>query len=821
MAFGLGNTFGRLGASGKRGTSTPAGPPSIGGVVIGSAGTGTFSGYTLAGGTDFANSLSADLIRPDNPYGNYANNFSDRDRRRTSSTSVFSMADQYWTGWQDANDGVPVSSFSDMMTVSSSVITVKARRATVSEKALLGVRDNTSAPITYVTGGDANGTSSKRPMVAACPAMAACYGSTGDRIIAVRWRYNGGGIPIGTITNPISAIWTLNVRGGSEVGDDASNGGTNNWNDEIDYMESYTGTPPGIATLNRAAGLSSTSGGYGVKTNGTWQRLLITLTNASGVFSTLDDDGVTVLGTPATLTNSSGNQTQTYYDMFGAFITTLNFDETTWVGKELSIDVDYFQVWVPTGQAALRPLVGNATPIVIDFGSSSSYVIPSQASLWGGAVTTEYIRFESAYDTNGPGRLSDDLNPSTFFRDILPTGVTYNSGTRTLTLSPAFASQPGMIVGYVYPSKSGVGYVEPHKIAVYVKPKVTIPAITAPTPGSPYTFTFPSRATLRYWDNGNCPHGSHSGLTLVSGPGWLSYDPVTMTLSGNCPGGFTPTTVTFRCTNGLGHFNEVTVPFPNTQPAYQSWSGPGLFDASDAATVATSGSVVTSFTNKKGGGNLSPVGTSAANITYVAAAQNGLNAVRVVRDVSSVAAVPALKASSSAAVSQAFQGDDQPFTLLIAFKPTDTNTSFPWSASQTTDTGNINFKQVSIVRRDAAASDIRRTMTTAAGQVSQTFGSGDASGTGRVMAVKFSGKLVTLWDNSTTKALNGVSLNVGDMGTALSFYLFAAESSGVVVPTRQATQGNMDFYECVIHTAYLPDAEIQQAITDMKTKWGL
>lgn len=248
-------------------------------------------------------------------------------------------------------------------------------------------------------------------------------------------------------------------------------------------------------------------------------------------------------------------------------------------------------------------------------------------------------------------------------------------------------------------------------------------------------------------------------------------------------------------------------------PAYYSWTGPGWFDASEAASVAAFG------TNKRvGGGNLTQGGTG-ANITVAAAAQNGLNAIRVVRDISSFTSAPRMVASALSTISTMFQGNDKPFTVILAFKPTDTNTGFIWTASD--NVGNsVDSQIIGYARRSATAPGIRRQLLNSTAN-DVTWGSGQASGTARVVAFKHSGTAVTVWDNSaTTKAVNGTAQNTDPFNTSLEFMLFASEFNNGEGNYYQVGC-NMDFYEIVVEDTAKSDADIQQAITDMAAKWGI
>lgn len=544
--------------------------PSIGGVTIGTNGTGSLAGYRLAGGQDFGSALADMLVRPGNPYGTMANNFSQRDRRLTSTTSVGCLADAYSTGWNDANDGVAISSYADILAVAGSKLTVKSRKATLPERALQGVRTNSSGPAyTY------------RPMTWADLTFLADFAYSGERILEFRWRAN---IPAGVRRNVSGAnagiaFWELVANGGSEAQ-------ANGENDLYEYHLSATGG----ATI---FGSASPGGAYGTLEDGSWQLTRVTFLTATIVVEAFSDSG-TLLGSRS-FNNSAGQTAKIWYFLAGVLNVTISqansapFNESLWDNQEVTMDMDYVRVWTPLASTQLVPLVANADALSMDVGATATLVLPSQATLWGGAASTELIKFAHAYDTNGPGRASE-YSSSLDFADTLPVGVTYNSGTRTLSFASTFSTQPGVIHGYVYGKNADTGFMRPYKFVVYVKPKIAVPALPTPVPGSPYSYTIP-RGSPRNWDCGNCPNGAHSGLTLVPNAAysWLSFDPITLILSGNCPGDYnTSTQWTFACTNGAGISSQQAV-LPGAAPFLsQTFTG-------------TPGTAITSLTPTTGG----------------------------------------------------------------------------------------------------------------------------------------------------------------------------------------------------------------------------
>lgn len=250
--------------------------------------------------------------------------------------------------------------------------------------------------------------------------------------------------------------------------------------------------------------------------------------------------------------------------------------------------------------------------------------------------------------------------------------------------------------------------------------------------------------------------------------------------------------------------------------AYESWSGPGWFDASDASTITTSGGNITAMLNKvSGGGDLTAAGT-AGRLVVSAAAQNGLDAISVTRDISGFTTAPRLGAGTSSALSQLGQGSDKPFTMICAYKPTDANTGYIWSWSASLSASE---QQSALVRRAATACSYRRLIT--APGVDANFGTGQVSGGSRIVAISFTGTTASIWDTSTTAAVSGAASDEATFSNAVAFYLFAARSADVSLQKWAQTQCNMLFFEARIADSAKSDADVQQAISDFATKWGI
>lgn len=263
----------------------------------------------------------------------------------------------------------------------------------------------------------------------------------------------------------------------------------------------------------------------------------------------------------------------------------------------------------------------------------------------------------------------------------------------------------------------------------------------------------------------------------------------------------------------------LTVP-PVEGGDYTTWAGPGWFDASDPAFVAKNASNhVNSVSNKRlTGGDLS-IGGTQSNMFVVADAQNGLQAIRVI---ASPNYNPSrLVASPTAPISTMFQGEDKPWTVIMAFKPTDTGTGHMWAAA-TTLGSTAEHQAITHMRRNATPPSIRAQSTTAT-VVDRPFGVSQPANTARVVAFRSNGTAVTVWDNNTSiKLLDNVGLDVGAMRDDVAFMMFtsrARASDGVVNWTNY--QASFDFYEMVVDDTARTDAEIGAAMAAIGAKWGI
>lgn len=478
---------------------------------------------------------------------------------------------------------------------------------------------------------------------------------------------------------------------------------------------------------------------------------------------------------------------------------TSSFDIADWPA---AVEFDWWRAWVPQTASRGNENLEVLPAVMTTPGGSWSATLPSVSTLYGGAAGLEQVT--GAFDNfDAPGM------PTRNSTTKLPTSMAVNLTSRAITgtVPTTEGGAMGVFVTYAYndgsPAKRTL-------LPYYVAPAIqSLPPSWTTTEGQPVNINIPFEA----FHSGNLgPHTYNvtaPGLT-VTGNGTSNVQ-ITGTPTSN-------TEITISATNTQSQTTTVTrtvslqqVPVPGESTPYAQWTGPGWFDMSDTATTTLSGSNITSVANKRAsGGNLVADGTP-ANVVVSPSPQNGRQALRINRIANAGINTPRLQAPGTSPVSTVFQGNDSPYTVIMAYRPLDANTGFVWSA-----TAGVNIETdqtIALVRRTTNAS-IRRKATTS-NDVS--WGTGQAANVPRVVAIRYTGQAVTVWDNSLTKTLTDSPQNEDAMTVALQFTLGAAASN---TEGFAGVQCSADYYEVVVDSTR-SDADIQQAIADIAAKWNI
>lgn len=750
-------------------------PPGIliGGVAIGDVGTGFYNGYTLSWGDEFN---AFDLVHAGNPKGRFFTTraYGPGPRGTVGASSWLATqydTDPYHMGNNDSNRGVAVG-FNNM-SLSNSVINLQARDATLEEQAHMDLVRNEVTSMLHTAG------------------SCIYYISTDPIIVEARIKYSAkAGNPAGWHTD----FWTLST--GPIYSPDVGN-------DEWDFeTNSQKGQFKHIIWTNGSYVDTVVTDNIDIFDNN-FHKLTYILRNGSTCLLYIDD---VLVGTRTADANSK-NRPQcilfTSHIFNGAFAGE-TYNASAWNADPdgATMSIDWVRVWRTTGTLHLKPLVV-IDDLNVSYTGIGSLVLPSATALWGDASVTEYVQI-IPHEAGDPG-VSTTSSIMQF-----PSTVTYNSGTRTVSVDfSAGIWNTGRLHGVVYAYKTNGSISEPARFTINRGPLITTTNITANI-NQPYSRDL-------YID---CVCGSllPKVITVTNLPAGLNFSTSTGLLTG------TPTasgTFTIQVVNSVGQSSIKDIVFTAgiTPPAYASWTGPGWFDSSDNTKVTFNGSQVTGMINKRsGGGNLMASG-NIANLTLISGAQNGRDIVRVVRDISGPTTPPRFFADpTNSNLSTMFQGDDKAYTVITVYKPTDANTGYIWSASDTVDS--TDSQQIALIRRNDTASSVRRMLSTSTPN-DASWGSGQASGTVRVVAVKHTGTTISVWDNSTTKVVDALSQNTTTFNTELVFRMFVSETNWSSDPLIAGTQCSLDFCEILIESSAKSDADIVQAIQDLATKWGI
>lgn len=746
---------------------------SVGGVVVGSAGaTGTiYDGYTLSWGDDFD---QLDILAPARPRGRWWTTRTYLYGARGSDTLLGTMydTDPLMTGHNDSNRGVPVG-FNNM-SLSGSALHLQARKAAASEQAHMSSARNEVAAMIAGPGA-----------INWFPAAA----GSGDIIYEARIRFtSASGNPSGW--HP--TMWLQSLSPVVAVD-----------SDELDWEGSGQ-----AAYLNRnvwTAGAAATATAGSAYAHDGQYHLISFVLNATNVRLYIDG---TLYATGAWNANS---KSKAQYPLFTSHVYSGTYNGETYSKAAWDADVDgatlsvdHVRVWRRSAANHYKP-AATVADISVPYGQSIDIVIPSAATLWGSVPSGEYL--QAVYqEENEPG-----VTHASGYTQF-PPGVSYNASTRTLTVN--ITSGKSGRLNFVMSASSPGSTCEPLRFAVNVGPYVNLSTLQL-TNGQVVNFDLYAACDCGVLTSNGASRAKTITVSGLAGSG-LSYSDATGMLTGTFAAGSYTMSVTV--TNSVGQSTTATVAITTgASYAYQSWTadGVGWFDFSDSSTRTMVGSSCTLIANKRAGmGDLVGAGPYARPITT--GGQNGRDFVSLVRDATGTPS--RYEAASTTALAQAFQGNDKPYTVLVAYRPTDANTGFIWSASDTIPT--TEAQQIALIRRSATASSVRRSLAVATPN-DVSWGAGQQANAWRIVAVKHTGTAITIWDTSTTKAVDAVAQDVTAFNTELMFYLGAAESNGGTDPAFATTAAACDYAELIVQSTARTDAEIQQAITDLASKWGI
>jgi hypothetical protein len=482
------------------GVATPFYPDVIGGVTVGDAGTGFLANYNLMWGEDFD---KLEIVGPNKPRGKWftTKTYSPGSRGSDTALDTGYDTDPLMTGYLDSNRGVPVGF--DNLSVADSVAKVQARPAT------------SGAELDNIPSGRTN-----LMAVLFGPGVGHWYAgaqTTDDICYEARVRFTSGA-PRGW--HP--TVWTLSLTPVIEYD-----------SDECDFEGNSTG---GYLKRNfwNTGTHTSSAGSAGVVDiyDGDWHNVALVMNTT---FLRLYIDGVQT----DTINSSANAKSKPAYPIISSHIFDGVYESEDYVQADwdaapdgAQIDVDYIRIWSRASKTHYVPLVAFADQNV-DYGDSVVIQLPTAAEIWGTAPTNEYLQVVPT-EENSP-----DVTHSALFTQF-PTGVSYDSGTRQITVDITSGNTGAM--EFVLSAWETGGTGRPLRFRVNLGPNVT-QADLAYAPGDTVDLDLYAA----------CDVGILTPKTVtvsgLSGSG-LSYDPDTGHLTGTAVAG--DYTMTVEVTNRVG-----------------------------------------------------------------------------------------------------------------------------------------------------------------------------------------------------------------------------------------------------------------------------
>lgn len=543
--------------------------PTVGGVALESAGTGIYTGYTLSTGDDF---LTLDLVSAANPRGKYFTSRTYQGGGGCRAPATGGLAIQYdtspdHTGWQDSNRGVPIASLAN----SHQIVTGEGTGAL----RLLAIRQTAGEQTLLNTG--VAGQIERAAMVSGVSAF------WWDSPAIIEWRASMPAGPHGQHPD----MWGLSSNPpngpnftGNEYGWECGN------TKVAAYHNDWAG---GVLTGDSTDIAAYRDGAYHTFT------VVLSATNTKWYV-----DG-TLLKTYSTNTpDSHGNLAD--HMLITHHILNQTWQSQTYVASEWDLanapngvvmDIEWFRVWRQTGATHYKPLTTIAD-VQVTAGGALSTVLPSQTTLWGTTGLTEYV-------TCVQNEVEEPGSSNTVSYAQFPTGISYNSGSRTL--SGTMPAQSGAL--YVVIGVKGDGNTcQPARFRIVAAPRYTGTGFYYAVKNSAF-----SKDVYAEWDVGRLFQSTTNpkGLTVSGLPTGLSFDATTGLITGT-PTASSTGTIVLSATNSAGQTTSQNVTYLIADPALGAAAptltgSPALiasWDFDQAVTVTSSGGAIDSILGMDG-----------------------------------------------------------------------------------------------------------------------------------------------------------------------------------------------------------------------------
>lgn len=496
----------------------------IGGLAVGTVGTGIYAGYTLSGGDDFQ---TLDLISAANPHGKYftTRTYSGNGGARAPASgglAVMHDVSPDYTGWQDSNRGIPVASFANSHQIvageGTGALRLMAIRQSASEQALLNT-----------------GVSGQVERTAMISGASALWWDS-PAIIEFRARMPTG--PHGQ--HP--SLWALSAEPPGGPGFTGNEYFLECGNSKVAF---YHNKWSGGSLTNTETDINNFREGN--------------FHTYTGVLSAIDYRfyvGGALLKTVALDPDGQGDKADHMlitHHILNSIYQSQTYTPTEWDPANLPngvvIDIEWFRVWRLSTAKHYEPLRSLPDEFVLA-GSTFSVVLPSQASLWGEQGITEYVTCVQN-EVEEP----DGSNTTSYSR--FPAGISYDGVTRTL--SGTMPSQAGAL--YVVIGVKGDGN-------TCVPAKFRLCAAPVYIGSGSYSWTVGAVANndiYSEWDVGRLFRiGSNpKGLAVTGLPPGLYFDAVAGRVMGNAPTARSGT-LTLNCMNSVGQITVLTAAYTVT-----------------------------------------------------------------------------------------------------------------------------------------------------------------------------------------------------------------------------------------------------------------
>lgn len=745
----------------------------IGGISLGSAGSGVTAGLTMVAGDDF--NAQPTLWSGRNTTGNYSHSGPGKPNRRlngaTSTANVFLDSDYY-----GARNESLTAVASSPHSVSSSIL---SQTASLTPGGL-----TTYLPAAFAApGGDA---SSFPQLVSGslCTWPSFAFSAAGDFVYEalVQW-------PSADTRGLWSSVWTSTYT---------------NWPDygETDMFEMFNQTGPakkydGNFNISTSDGAGDTVTGLVNQQTVPTNRFVWMLLKKSGTTLTIYDD-TAVQGTLAsigTYTNARVGRLKGAHEIRiqNPFDTAHGLTPFNTTNIPAVFQVDWWRCWTPTGQGLNTPLNVIQT-INTTAGGAWTASVPSDVSMFGAAV--DLVEYCAAFDNwDAPGLT---LDPSTYTAtsNYQASGMTVDLGARTIagTVPAGSGGKIGVLFTGTFtaggPARRAIIYfnVAPVNISLFVNQTIGINSALS--------------LSIAYADfhSGNLPHT----YTVTCDQGWVTITgsgTTSVTLTGTSPGSGQVANVTVNCLNSAGQTTTVAKTI-TVSAAWQpsNWTTlVSYWDPTDASTVFSNiagtvpsvvgSDVIGNIKDKKGAANLSFPNTAGINKpTYITDGITSKSAIKFTAASSQV-----LANLNDAGITAVVNGDDKPYTIVAAVRRGAAGVSVtPFALTSNSATNN--FVRHFIGGTNALG--VNRQIAGTATQANEAVGS-FTTDVWSVVTICFAGTTVILRKDGVqvfSGALNAASMTLAGLGlggtyssSTSTWSLFFNGALGVVMISSDAS----------------------------------